>query len=127
MNLMKGSIEEAKDALAKHGLRMFEIVSYFLERKYNIIKEEHLLLKGLKAKTLEEAMQYYIEEIEHYGVERLVLSEHFLWKEAEFFKGYSFDFPLGEINNSGEVVQSDLWAKFSIEKDNVKLRMFDVP
>ncbi len=124
---MKGTIEDIQKTLAKHGMRMFEIVSYFLERKYQAIKEEHLQTEGWKAKTLPEILENYIEEIEHYGVDRLVLSERFLWEGGNYYKDFQFDFPLGEITEEGEVVMSDLYACFSIEDDTVKLRMFDVP
>lgn len=114
--------------LGKHGMRLFEIISYFLEKKHCIITEEHLVMSGGDDNvTLEKVIEFISEEIEHYGTDRLILSEKYLWENGNFYKNFRFEFPLGEIMEDGTVEMSDLYAKFSIEDGIVKLIMFDVP
>ncbi len=127
MEVINGKKEDAREFLAKHGMRIFEIVSYFLEQKHQVIREEHLVMEGWHADTLTEVIEKVKEEIEHYGIERLFLSQQILLEYGTYFKGYRLEFPLGEITENGELDRSDLWAKFNEEEGTVKLAMFDVP
>ncbi len=121
--------DEIKAFLGEYGMKMFEIVSYFLEKKHEIINENHLVMGDCIGKTVTEMIEFIREEIEHYGVERLCLSEDILLKSGEYYKFGVFEFPLGEITETGEIVQSDLWAKFDfdVDKNEIKLTGFDVP
>ncbi len=128
MDITDATVDDVKAFLGQHGMRMFKIVSYFLEKKFDVIKEEHLIMDGLgKNNSLNEVIKNINEEIEHYGTDRLYLSERFLWERGEYIKDHLFDFPLGEITKEGELIMSDLYAKFLIDKGQIKVRMFDVP
>ncbi len=128
MDITDATTDDVKKFLGQHGMTIFKIVSYFLEGKFSAIKEEHLIMEGWgQNRSFSEIIKIINKEIEHYGAERLFLSERFLWERGEYVKGYIFDFPLGEITEEGELIMSDLYAKFSIEGNQVKLRMFDVP
>ncbi len=48
-------------------MKMFEIVSYFLEKKHEIINEDHLETLRIPGETVTENIEFIREEIEHYG------------------------------------------------------------